>query len=133
MTAVSSDRRVRVRRQRSVTEMLLSIVLALEAFLVFFVTLSVYGLDILEPAVAFGGGAALVVLLLICGRLVRYPAGWVFGSLLQLVILATGLLIPLMWAVGALFAGIWIFCYIRGRSIDHQKAAFVAQQEGDNA
>ena len=133
MTAVSSDRRVRVRRQRSVTEMLLSIVLALEAFLVFFVTLSVYGLDILEPAVAFGGGAALVVLLLIGGRLVRYPAGWVFGSLLQLVILATGLLIPLMWAVGALFAGIWIFCYIRGRSIDHQKAAFVAQQEGDNA
>jgi len=38
-----------------------------------------------------------------------------------------------MWAVGALFAGIWIFCYIRGRSIDHQKAAFVAQQEGDSA
>ena len=133
MTAVASDRPVRVRRQRSVTEMLLSIVLALEAFLVFFVTLSVYGLDILEPAVAFGGGAALVVLLIIGGRLVRYPAGWVFGSLLQLVILATGLLIPLMWAVGALFAGIWIFCYIRGRSIDHQKAAFVAQQEGDNA
>ena len=133
MTAVASDRPVRVRRQRSVTEMLLSIVLALEAFLVFFVTLSVYGLDILEPAVAFGGGAALVVLLLIAGRLVRYPAGWVFGSLLQLVILATGLLIPLMWAVGALFAGIWIFCYIRGRSIDHQKAAVVAQQEGDNA
>ena len=133
MTAVASDRPVRVRRQRSVTEMLLSIVLALEAFLVFFVTLSVYGLDILEPAVAFGGGAALVVLLLIGGRLVRYPAGWVFGSLLQLVILATGLLIPLMWAVGALFAGIWIFCYIRGRSIDHQKAAVVAQQEGDNA
>jgi len=133
VTAVASDRPVRVRRQRSVTEMLLSIVLALEAFLVFFVTLSVYGLDILEPAVAFGGGAALVVLLIIGGRLVRYPAGWVFGSLLQLVILATGLLIPLMWAVGALFAGIWIFCYIRGRSIDHQKAAVVAQQEGDNA
>lgn len=123
----------RVRRQRSVVEMLLSIVLALEAVLLFFVTLAVYGLDILEPAVAFAGGAALFVLLLIAGRLVRYPSGVVFAFALQAGLLATGLLVPVMYGVGALFAGIFVFCFIRGRSIDHQKAAFAAQSEGDNA
>ena len=44
MTDQRPARQPRARRQRSVTEMLLSIVLALEAILVFFVTLVVYGL-----------------------------------------------------------------------------------------
>ena len=126
----------RVARQRSTTESLLSIVLALEAVLVFFVTLVVYGLKSIDPGLAFGGGAVLFVLLLLVGRTVRYPAGFVAGFVLQALIIATGILVPLMWAIGALFAGIWIFCFIRGRSIDQQKAAYLAQnaqQEGELA
>lgn len=118
----------RVRRQRSVTEMLLSIVLGLEAVLVFFVMLVVYGLRALEPVVAFGGGLALIVVLLVAGRLLRYPWGVWIGWALQAVLLATGILVPLMYFIAACFLAIWIFCFVKGRQIDRQKAAFAAAQ-----
>ena len=116
----------RVRRQRSVTEMLLSIVLGLEAVLVFFVMLVVYGLKSLEPALAFGGGIALIVVLLLAGRLLKYPWGVWLGWALQLVLLASGLLIPLMYLIAGGFLAIWIYCFVKGRQIDHQKAAYAA-------
>jgi hypothetical protein len=114
------------RRGQSVTELLLSIVLALEAVLVFFVALVVYGLDALPPAQAFGGGAALIVVLLLTSRLLRYRWAIAIGWLVQLVLIATGVLVPLMYFVAAVFLALWIFCFVRGRSIDSQKAAFAA-------
>ena len=119
-------RQPRPRRQRSTTESLLSIVLALEAVLVFFVTLVVYGLRVVEPGLAFGGGALLFVLLLITSRAVQFAPGVWFGWLLQAVLIATGALIPLMYFVGALFVALWIYCFVRGRTIDRQKAEFAA-------
>jgi hypothetical protein len=119
-------RRTRVRRQRSVTEMLLSIVLALEAFLVFFVTLVVFGLRELDPATAFGGGLALIAALAVTGRLLRYPWGVWIGWALQAVLLASGFLVPLMFFIAACFIGIWVFCFVRGRQIDQQKAEYLA-------
>ena len=114
----------RVKRVRSVSESLLSIVLALEAVLVFFVTLAVYGLDILPPGPAFGGGAVLLVLFLLAGRFVRYPWGVWFGWVLQCALLATGIILPLMYVVAAGFLALWIFCFVRGRQIDAEKAAW---------
>ena len=126
MTATAPGRQPRQRRQRSVTEMLLSIVLVLEAFLVFFVTLVVYGLKSLDPALAFGGGAALILALFLTSGLLRYGWGIWVGWVLQAVLVGTGFLIPLMFFIAACFVAIWIFCFVRGRQIDHQKAAFAA-------
>ncbi|MCU1543380.1 MAG: hypothetical protein JWM50_1245 [Microbacteriaceae bacterium] len=108
--------------------MLLSIVLALEAVLVFFVTLVVYGLRSLEPGVAFGGGAVLIVALLLTGRLLRHPWGVWIGWMLQVVLLATGLLVPLMYLIAACFLAIWIYCFVKGRQIDRQKADFAVTE-----
>jgi hypothetical protein len=121
-----SEAPARVRRARGVTESLLSIVLALEAILVFFVTLVVFGLRVAPPGVAFGGGAVLFVVLIFAGRLVRYRAGVWFGWVLQIVLIATGILVPLMYFVGAIFAAIWIYCFVRARAIERQKAEFAA-------
>ena len=134
MTAATPGRAPRQRRQRSVTEMLLSIVLALEAVLVFFVTLVVYGLKSLEPALAFGGGAALILALFLTSGILGRPGGIWVGWALQVVLLATGFLVPLMFFIAACFVAIWIFCFVRGRQIDHQKAAFAADHPnpGDN-
>jgi hypothetical protein len=121
-----------VRRVRTATESLLSITLGLEAILVFFITLAVYGLDALPPAVAFGGGIALIAVLLIASALVRYPAGVWFGWVLQAVLIATGILVPLMYVIGAGFAALWVFCFVRGRAIDNQKAAFAAASHKEN-
>lgn len=112
----------RVRRQRGATESLLSIALLLEAILVFFVVLVVYGLQVLPPALAFGGGAALVVVLLLDGRLVRWPAGIALGWLLQAILISVGILVPMMYFIGAVFLAIWIYCFVTGTRLDRRNA-----------
>ena len=112
------------RRERSATESLLSITLALEAILVFFVTLTAFGLKALEPVPAFVGGAVLIVLLVLTGRLVAYPWGVWLAWVLQAVLIATGFLIPIMFFIGAGFAGLFIFCFVKGRQLDRAKADY---------
>jgi hypothetical protein len=124
---MAEPRPARARRERSVTESLLSIVLGLEVAVVFFVTLTVYGLNKEIPAgVTFAGGAVLIVLLLLCARMLRYRAGVAAGWALQGVLILTGLLLPAMYLIGAGFAGIWIFCFVKARQIEAAKAAYLA-------
>lgn len=111
-----------MRRQRSTTESLLSIVLMLEAFLVFFAALTAFGTDLLPAPVALGGGAAFIVLLALDGRLVRYDWGVWLGWVLQGALIALGFLLPLMFIIGAGFLALWIYCFVRGRSIDRARA-----------
>ncbi|MCU1558275.1 MAG: hypothetical protein JWN09_2270 [Microbacteriaceae bacterium] len=122
METMSEPRARTPRRQRSATESLLSIALLLEAVLVFFITITVFGLNVLPAGLAFGGGAVLFVVLLLDGRLVRYPAGVWLGWALQAVLVAAGLLVPLMYFVGAIFLAIWIYCFVAGRRLDRRNA-----------
>jgi formate/nitrite transporter FocA (FNT family) len=117
MTApdAAPEPRTRVRRERSATESLLSIALLLEAILV------------LPAGLVFGGGAVLVVLLLVTGRLVGRAIGVWTGWVLQAALIALGILLPLMYFVGALFLAIWIYCVVTGRRLDRQKAAYLAE------
>ena len=121
------SRAPRVRRRRTATESLLSVALVLEAVLVFFVTLTAYGLDALPPAVAFSGGAVLLLLLVVTGRAVNRPWGVALGWVLQGVLIATGILLPVMWAIGAGFAGIYAYCFVKGRQLDAANARYAAE------
>jgi hypothetical protein len=120
---VTSERAGRPRRPRSVTESLLSIVLLLDAVLVFFVTLTVFGLKALPAGPAFAGGAVFAVLLLATATVLRYRWGLWLGWALQVALLATGLLLPAMYVVAALFIVMWVYCYIRGTQIDRDKSS----------
>jgi hypothetical protein len=111
------------RRRRSLTESLLTIVLGLEAVLVFFVTLTVYGLHALPPAEAFVGGAVLVVVLAMATRIVRYPWGVWVGWALQALLLATGILLPALYIAAGFFVAMWIFCFVRARQIDRANSS----------
>jgi hypothetical protein len=123
-------KRGKSRRQRSLTESLLSIVLGLEAVLVFFVALTVYGLHALPPLEAFGGGAALFILLLLATRIVRYPRGVWVGWVLQAALLATGILLPALYIAAALFVAMWIFCFVRARQIEHANRSSSVSSDG---
>ena len=122
MTA--TDPAPRPRRVRSTSESLLSIVLALEAVLLFFVTLTVFGLQALPPVPAFVGGGALIFALIAGARLLRYHWGIWFGWLLQAALVAIGLVLTAMYVVSLAFVAIWVYCFVRGRQIDAQRAAF---------
>ncbi len=123
----------RQRRQRSARESLLSIALGLEAALMFFVTLAVFRFDVLPPALAFGGGAACIVLLLLVGRVLRHPVGVWLGWALQLALIATGFLLPLMFFIGAGFAAIWVYCFVMGTRLDRRNAALRAAADPESS
>jgi hypothetical protein len=118
-------RRTRVRRERSTSESLLSIALLLEAIMVFFVVMVAYGLKVLPVGVVFGGGALLVLLLLVAGRLAGRAIGVWLGWVLQVALIALGILLPLMYFIGAIFSAIFIYCFITGRRLDRRRAAYL--------
>lgn len=119
----------RTRRERSLTETLLSITLGLEAAMMFFAALVIFGLDRLDPdwlALVYGG--AFILVLVLAAGVQRWAWGVWFGAALQLAIVATGLLEPMMFLVGAAFLALWVYCFVRGRQIDTQKAAWLAER-----
>lgn len=131
---VPAPRIRRPRRQRSVTESLTSIVLLLEAIVLFFVALALFGLKTLTPAVAFGGAAAFIVVILITIALLRFPLGMVLGWLIQAALIALGALNPVMYVVGVGFTAFYVWCFVRGRQIDARRRDFLASTptpEGD--
>jgi len=116
----------RPRRKRSVTESLLSIVLVLEAFVLFFAALTFFGLKVLEPALpawaALPLGGAAILVLLVTTALLRYRWGIAIGWVLQAALIALGILSPFMYLIGAGFALLWIYCFTRGRRIDRSRS-----------
>jgi len=131
-----------VSRRRSTTESLLSIVLLLEAILLFFVSLVLFGLKTLPPLVAFGGGAVFVAVILATIALTRWPIGIALGWVIQAALIALGVFNPVMYVVGAGFAAFWIWCFVRGRQIDRARRDYLASHpdadrsptpEGDTA
>ena len=124
----------RIRRERSLTETLLSITLGLEAAMMFFASLVVFGLDRLDPDwLALVYGAAFIVVLVAAAGVQRWTWGVWLGAALQLAIIATGVLEPMMFLVGAAFAALWVYCFVRGRQIDERKVAWLAEQAAAEA
>jgi hypothetical protein len=71
-------------------------------------------------------GTAMVLCVLLCGVLSRpgaVPIGWA----LQIGLIASGFVIPVMFFLGAVFAGLWWASVHFGRKIDEAKARFAAQ------
>jgi hypothetical protein len=131
---VPAPRVRRPRRQRSVTESLTSIVLLLEAIVLFFVALVFFGLHTLTPAGAFGGAGLFIVVILLTIALLRYPLGMALGWLIQAALIALGVLNPVMYVVGAGFTAFYVWCFVRGRQIDARRRDFLAPSptpEGD--
>ncbi|MCU1476716.1 MAG: hypothetical protein JWQ64_1409 [Subtercola sp.] len=107
-------------------ESLGSIVLGFEFIVMFLAALVVFGLHKLPPLVALGGGGLLCVLLLAVIPLLRRPAGFVIGWVLQAIILASAIFVPQMLIVAIPFGGMWAYCMIRGARIDRDNRALAA-------
>lgn len=121
--------KVMKRRRQSVRESLASIVLGFELIVVFLASLVAFGLKVLPAPVALGGGAVLCLAVVATLAALRYRWGIIAGWVLQGVIVATGILVPIMFIIGALFAGMWVYSMVAGGRIDREKAA--AAQLGD--
>lgn len=110
--------------------MFASTVLLLEAFVVLFATLVVFGLrsDSIPVGVILGVGLGLsAVLILACAFLTR-SYGILVGWVLQLLIIATGIVEPMMFLVGILFALTWLYGIRTGARLDRENAERDRQQ-----
>lgn len=101
---------------------LASIVLGFELIVVFLATLVIFGLSDLPAWATLGGGALLCLIMVATLGLLRFPWAYAIGWVIQVIIVATGFLNPAMFVVGALFAGMWVYCMITGSRIDKQNS-----------
>ncbi|MFP3465170.1 DUF4233 domain-containing protein [Leifsonia sp. SIMBA_070] len=120
----------RPRRQRSLRELLGSIVLGFELLVVFLGALVLFGLHSLPAWVALGGGAALIVLMIVAIGLLRNTVGVVLGWIVQAILIAAGILVPAFFIVGAIFTAMWAYCMITAARIDRNNRA--AARAADN-
>jgi Flp pilus assembly protein TadB len=115
------------RPRQSVQQSLASIVLGFELIVMFLAALVAFGLKVLSAPVALIGGAVLCLLIVATLALLRYRWAIIVGWVVQGIIVATGILVPIMFIIGALFAGMWVYSMVAGGRIDRQKAAAAAQ------
>ncbi|MCP2343782.1 DUF4233 domain-containing protein [Actinomadura rupiterrae] len=101
---------------------LYSTVLACEAVVIGLaipVAISVQKVD--GTTAGWAGGALAVLCLLACGVMGR-PWGFAVGTALQVVVLLTGFVVPMMFILGVLFGALWGTAFWLGRQAEQARA-----------
>lgn len=111
---------------RSARRQFAATILALEAFVVVFAGLVAFGLREVDPAMVGIGGGALALSLLLAAGVLRRPFGYVVGSVLQVPLLATAFVVPMMIVVGVIFVALWVVALRLGGRIDRERAERLA-------
>ncbi|MCB5272815.1 hypothetical protein BJG92_00320 [Arthrobacter sp. SO5] len=112
------------KKRRSTKVMFASTVLLLEAFVILFGTLTVFGLrrDEFPPALIFSVGIGLCLVYAFTCAVLTKPWGVALGWILQIVLILTGIFEPAMYVVGLLFAIAWWYGIRTGIRIDRESA-----------
>jgi hypothetical protein len=98
-------------------------VLGLQSVILFLTTpvlITVADVDVTWALVA---GLGLGVLAIVAAASLRSPYGYWLGHLVQVGAVAMGLLLPVMFFLGAVFAGLWVLALVLGRRVEEAKAA----------
>ena len=101
-----------------------SAVITMEAFLVGFALLLAMN-D--HGALALSLGGALALALLLCAGMMKSARGWIFGSFLQIALIAYGTVVTTMYFMGVLFAGLWATAFFLGRKGEAIRAELMAK------
>ena len=75
-------------------------------------------------ALSLGGALALAILL--TAGIMKRMTGWYLGSILQIGLIAYGVVVPAMYFLGTLFAVLWVSAFIIGRKGEAIRAALIA-------
>jgi len=108
---------------RAVRARLAATCLALEAFVVFFATLAASAVSNLPDRTVWIGGGVLVLVCLLVVGVVRRPGGIVLGWVVQVLVLATAVVVPAMLALGLVFVALYAWFMVLGGRIDRDRAA----------
>jgi hypothetical protein len=73
-------------------------------------------------------GIAMFLCLALCAVVTR-PGGVLLGWALQIALITSGFVVPVMFFLGVVFGGLWWASVHFGRKIDEAKARFAAQAQ----
>ncbi|MGI9092171.1 MAG: DUF4233 domain-containing protein [Mycobacteriales bacterium] len=96
-------------RTRRAVRGVLAGTLVLEALMVLFVPRAIARVGSGLTSLKLGLLLGLVGLLVVAAGIVPRRIGVVFGSVLQLAVIACGVMTSAMYVLGAIFGGIWIY------------------------
>lgn len=116
-------------RKKSTKRALSSMLMAFESFVVFFATLVAFGLKVADGPTVWAVGLTIAFLLIVSPAFLGKPFSYAFGWFLQIVVLALGIWVPLMYVVGGIFVCLWAWAMIAGGTIDKARAALERQNE----
>ncbi len=117
-------------RDKSPRRGMCAAVLTLEAIAIALSTPVMIAIGDVRPVLALSLGLGVAVLCVLVAGMLRRESAYPIGHVLQGGAIALGLLTPLMFFVGGLFAALWFTAYGLGRKIDNERAAaFAAYDE----
>ncbi|NAZ80823.1 DUF4233 domain-containing protein [Kineococcus sp. R8] len=115
---------------RSPKRTLAATTLVAEALVVFFATLVASRLSSVGLTTSLVAGGVLLLLCLLCAGMLRRPAGYALGWVLQAVIVACGFWVPMMFGIGLVFAVIWWAAIHFGGKIEREQAEVARRLDG---
>jgi hypothetical protein len=126
----------RIVHKKSALVQFTSLTLQLEAFCVAFASVALYGLRdslyekgpiaLSSPTAIWVVGGALFVVLLVLSRLTSRPVGVAGGTMAQVLVIATGLALPMMYLVAAVFVAMWVASLRIGARVDRERREYDA-------
>lgn len=104
-----------------------SAILFFEAVVIALATPVMIQVEDVQRNLALTLGLGLAVLCLLTIGLLRAPWGYWVGHAIQVAMIALGLLVPIMFVVGAMFAALWWGAVALGRKIAADRARWAAE------
>jgi hypothetical protein len=96
--------------------------LVLQAVVLFLTGVVSVGMTDIGAGTALGMGLGLAAVCVVAAGLLRTPVGYALGWLVQVLSIALGFVVPLMFFLGVVFAALWAGAYVLGTRIDRERA-----------
>lgn len=123
-------------RHKSPRRAMCAAVLSLEAVTLGLTTPVMITLSDVRPALAVTVGLGLAVACVVVAGMLRREGAYWLGHAIQVAAIALGLVVPVMWGLGPLFALLWGSAYALGRKIERERdeafAAYDRMRSGES-
>lgn len=107
---------------RSAKRAMSATMLSLQAVVLFLSGLVLIGLEDLDVGTALGIGFGLAAACVVTAGLLRMPWAYYLGWTIQLVTLALGFVVPIMFVLGGVFTALWAGAFFLGAKVDRERA-----------
>ena len=114
---------------RSARRAMCAAMLTLQAIVLGLTTPVMISVAEVDVAIALVIGLGLTVACIVTAGLLRRPWAYAIGWGIQVASLALGVVIPMMFFLGAIFAALWAAAYFLGAKVDREKAERAVLEE----